>query len=57
MDMTDIYTLVPQLELHRAEIARQSRAAIDHTTEAESPISRFYPSFWDETYQAPGVEE
>lgn len=49
MDMTDIYTLIPQLDLHRAEIARQARAAIDGTSDVESPISRFYPSFWDET--------
>lgn len=50
MDMTDIYTLVPQLDLHRAEIARQSRAAVEGTSGSESPISRFYPSFWDETF-------
>lgn len=51
MDMTDIYTLVPQLELHRAEIARQGRAAIDAQGDVESPISRFYPNFWEETFQ------
>lgn len=46
IDMTDIYTLVPQLDLHRQEIARQSRAAIADGALNESPISRFYPSYW-----------
>lgn len=46
IDMTDIYSLVPQLDLHRQEIARQSRAAIADGALNESPISRFYPSYW-----------
>ena len=46
VDMTSIYTLVPQLDLHRQEIARQCRAAIEEGVAAESPLSRFYPSFW-----------
>lgn len=55
LDMTDIYTLVPQLELHRAEITRQCRAAIADGPTADSPLSRFYPSFWDEIAMvAPG---
>jgi len=29
IDMTDIYTLVPQIELHRQEITRQCRAALE----------------------------
>jgi hypothetical protein len=48
IDMTDIYTLVPQLELHRQEITRQCRAALADGEMAESPLSRFYPQFWDE---------
>jgi len=48
IDMTDIFTLVPQLDLHRQEIARQSRAAIADGALNESPISRFYPSYWDQ---------
>lgn len=47
IDMTDIYTLVPAIELHRQEIARQCRAALEDGDIAESPISRFYPKFWE----------
>lgn len=38
IDMTDIYTLVPALELHRQEIARQCRAALEDGEVVESPI-------------------
>jgi hypothetical protein len=48
VDMTDIYTLVPQLDLHRQEIARQCRAALSEGATSESPLSLFYPQFWDE---------
>ena len=51
IDMTDIYTLVPQLDLHRSEITRLCRAAIEEGAQAESPLSRFYPSFWDQIEQ------
>jgi hypothetical protein len=47
IDMTDIYTLVPQIETYRAEIARQCRAALEEDGPAESPLSLFYPKFWD----------
>lgn len=47
IDMTDIYSLVPALELHRQEISRQCRAALEDGENAESPISRFYPNFWE----------
>jgi hypothetical protein len=47
IDMADIYTLVPALDLHRQEITRQCRAALEDGEVAESPISRFYPSFWE----------
>lgn len=47
IDMTDVYTLVPALELHRQEISRQCRAALEDGESAESPISRFYPNFWE----------
>jgi len=46
IDMTDIYVLVPQLELHRQEITRQARAALDEGNTAETPLSQFYPGFW-----------
>jgi hypothetical protein len=48
IDMTDIYTLVPQIDLHRQEITRQCRAAIADGATAESPLSRFYPQFWNQ---------
>lgn len=47
IDMTSIFTLVPALDLHRQEIARQCRAALDEGKMAESPLSQFYPSFWE----------
>lgn len=46
IDMTDIYTLVPQIDRHRAEISRQCRAALDGEGPADSPLSLFYPEFW-----------
>jgi hypothetical protein len=48
IDMTSIYTLVPQIDTYRAEIARQCRAALAEKGEAESPLSLFYPRFWDQ---------
>jgi len=48
IDMSDIYTLVPQIDLHRQEITRQCRAALDEGAPAESPLSRFYPQFWEQ---------
>lgn len=47
IDMTDIYVLVPQLDLHRQEITRQARAAMADGGSTESPLSQFYPTFWD----------
>lgn len=47
IDMTDIYVLVPQLDLHRQEITRQARAAMAEGGSTESPLSQFYPAFWD----------
>ena len=47
IDMTDIYALVPQIDRHRAEIARQCRSAVDGEGPAESPLSLFYPRFWE----------
>lgn len=46
IDMTDIFTLVPQIDSYRSEIARQCRAALDESGPAESPLSLFYPRFW-----------
>ncbi len=43
IDMTDIYALVPQIELHRQEIARQCRAALEEGAIAESPTINVLP--------------
>ena len=51
IDMTDIYVLVPQLDLHRQEITRQARAAMAEGVSTESPLSQFYPAFWDHIEQ------
>lgn len=48
IDMTDIYTLVPQIDLHRQEITRQCRAALEEGATSESPLSQFYPQFWEQ---------
>jgi hypothetical protein len=47
IDMTNIYTLVPQLDLHRQEIARQCRAALNEGVPSLTQLSLFYPQFWD----------
>ncbi|MBA4608607.1 hypothetical protein H1W00_08985 [Aeromicrobium sp. Marseille-Q0843] len=46
VDTTDIYTLVPQLESLKAQIAAQIRKTLDETAEVENPLSIFAPSFW-----------
>lgn len=47
VDTTDIYTLVPQLESLKAQIAAQIRKTLDENTEVENPLSIFAPSFWE----------
>ena len=46
VDTTDIYTLVPQLESLKAQIAAQIRKTLDEKSEVENPLSVFAPSFW-----------
>jgi hypothetical protein len=46
VDTTDIYTLVPQLESLKAQIAGQIRKTLDEQSEVENPLSIFAPSFW-----------
>jgi hypothetical protein len=46
VDTTDIYTLVPQLESLKAQIAAQIRKTLDEQSEVENPLSIFAPSFW-----------
>jgi len=48
IDMSDIYTLVPQIDLHRQEITRQCRSALEDGSAAESQLTQFYPQFWDQ---------
>jgi hypothetical protein len=48
MDMTDIYTLVPQLDSIRSEVTRHCRAALESEGPVDSPLSLFFPTFWDE---------
>ena len=48
IDMSDLYTFVPQLDSYRAEIARQCRAAMEDDGPADSPLSLFYPTFWQQ---------
>lgn len=47
IDTSDIYTLVPQIETYRSEIATQVRRALEGSTEVENPLTVFYPGFWD----------
>ncbi|OZE95536.1 hypothetical protein CH302_17090 [Rhodococcus sp. 15-2388-1-1a] len=47
VDMTNIYTLVPQIELHRQEITRQCRAALAEGIPSQTQLTLFYPDFWD----------
>jgi hypothetical protein len=46
VDTTDIYTLVPQLESLKAQIAAQIRKTLDENNEVENPLSIFAPTFW-----------
>lgn len=47
IDTSDIYTLVPQIETHRSEIATLAREAIRDPDHVSNPITVFYPQFWD----------
>jgi hypothetical protein len=48
IDTTDIYTLVPQIDVYRAEISAQVRKAVEEPDTAENPLSAFYPGFWSQ---------
>lgn len=47
IDTTDIYTLVPQIETYRSEVATQVRRALEGSGEVENPLTVFYPEFWN----------
>lgn len=47
VDTTTIYSLVPQIESYRSEIANQVRRALEGTAPIENPLTVFFPGFWD----------
>lgn len=44
-DTTNVYSLVPKLATHKAEIATQVRAALLDEAEASNPLTVFFPGF------------
>jgi hypothetical protein len=44
IDTTDIYSLVPRIDLYRAEIANQVRRALDSDHVVDTPISIYFPN-------------
>lgn len=44
VDTTDIYTMVPNLQTYKAEIATQVRMALKDPDSADNPISTYYPN-------------
>jgi hypothetical protein len=45
IDTTDIYSLVPRIDLYRSEIASQVRRALEDPDSVDNPITTYYPSF------------
>lgn len=43
VDTTDIYSLVPQIEAYRAQIAAQARQALDNQDTGDNPVATYYP--------------
>jgi hypothetical protein len=43
IDNRDIYTLLPNVELYKSEIASQARRALEAGTEFDTPVSRYFP--------------
>ena len=44
IDNTDIYSLLPKLELYKSEIAAQTRKALEESDSTDNPISIYYPT-------------
>jgi hypothetical protein len=44
IDTTDIYSLVPKIELYRSEIANQVRRALENSEAVDTPISVHFPA-------------
>ena len=47
VDTTDIYTLIPKLQVYKSEIATQARKALDDPEHCGNPVTVFYPDFFD----------
>jgi hypothetical protein len=43
IDNRDIYTLLPNVEIYRSEIASQARRALDAGAEVDTPVSMYFP--------------
>lgn len=43
IDNRDIYTLLPNVEIYKSQIAQQARAALDAGSEIDTPISMYFP--------------
>tara|TARA_B100002049_G_scaffold184962_1_gene141932 strand:- start:791 stop:1735 length:945 start_codon:yes stop_codon:yes gene_type:complete len=43
VDNRDIYTLLPNVELYRSEIASQARRALEAGAEVDTPVSMYFP--------------
>lgn len=43
IDTTDIYTLVPRIQIYQAEISSQIRRAMEDSDAVETPISTYFP--------------
>lgn len=44
IDTTTIYTMVPNLQTYKAEIATQVRMALKDPDSADNPVSTFHPT-------------
>lgn len=45
IDTTDIYSLVPRLEIYRSEISNQVRRCLEDPDAVDNPVSTLYPTF------------
>ena len=45
IDTTDIYTLVPKIEVYKSEIANQIRAALENPEMVDNPLSHYHILF------------
>ncbi|UNK79791.1 hypothetical protein MNQ96_01465 [Sphingopyxis granuli] len=44
IDNRDIYTLLPNVELYKSEIASQARRALEAGVEVDTPVSMYFPA-------------